>query len=76
MAALGHKRRFCDAGAMSALPPKADIRCQAFDVCFVPIADIAPMPTNISDLPDALETNAGDWLSAKCQFQTSVNRLV
>ena len=23
---LGHKRTFCDAGAMSALPPKADIR--------------------------------------------------
>jgi hypothetical protein len=22
---LGHKRTFCDAGAMSALPPKADI---------------------------------------------------
>ena len=25
MSALGHKRTFCDAGAMSALPPKADI---------------------------------------------------
>ena len=28
MSALGHKRTFCDAGAMSALPPKADI-CSA-----------------------------------------------
>ena len=26
MSALGQKRTFCDAGAMSALPPKADIR--------------------------------------------------
>ena len=26
MSALGHKRTFCDAEAMSALPPKADIR--------------------------------------------------
>jgi hypothetical protein len=26
MSALGQKRPFCDAGAMSALPPKADIR--------------------------------------------------
>ena len=25
MSALGHKQTFCDAGAMSALPPKADI---------------------------------------------------
>jgi hypothetical protein len=25
MSALGHKRTFCDAGAMSALPPQADI---------------------------------------------------
>ena len=31
MSALGHKRTFCDAGAMSALPPKADIMCA--DMC-------------------------------------------
>ena len=26
MSALGQKQTFCDAGTMSALPPKADIR--------------------------------------------------
>src|SRR4029077_13668366 len=41
MSALGHKRTFCDAGAMSALPPKADICSAIGDVRFVPIADIA-----------------------------------
>jgi hypothetical protein len=40
MSALGHKRTFCDAGAMSALPPKADIRSAARDVRYGPIADI------------------------------------
>jgi hypothetical protein len=39
--ALGHKRTFCDATAMSALPPRADIHRRLFDVRFVPIADIA-----------------------------------
>ena len=38
MSALGQKRTFCDAGAMSALPPKADIRSGARYVRFVPIA--------------------------------------
>jgi hypothetical protein len=27
VSALGHKRTFCDAIVMSALPPKADIKC-------------------------------------------------
>jgi hypothetical protein len=40
MSALGHKRTFCDAGAMSALPSKADIRSAPTHVRFVPIADI------------------------------------
>jgi len=38
--ALGHKRTFCDAAAMSALPPKADIPRDEQHVCFVPIADL------------------------------------
>ena len=41
MSALGHKRTFCDAAGMSALPPKADICSAQADVRFVPIADIA-----------------------------------
>ena len=41
MSALGQKQTFCDAGAMSALPPKADIRSAPAHVCFVPIADMA-----------------------------------
>jgi hypothetical protein len=41
MSALGHKQTFCDAGAMSALPPKADIFSALGHVRFVPIADIA-----------------------------------
>ena len=40
MSALGQKQTFCDAGAMSALPPIADIPCGECDVRFVPIADI------------------------------------
>ena len=40
MSALGQKRTFCDAGAMSALPPKADIRSGARHVRFVPIAAV------------------------------------
>jgi hypothetical protein len=41
MSALGHKRTFRDAHAMSALPPKADIGTQSPNVRFVPITDIA-----------------------------------
>ena len=40
MSLMGHKRTFCDAGAMSALPPKADIRRGQLDVRFVPKADM------------------------------------
>jgi len=38
--ALGQKRTFRDADAMSALPPKADIGTQLGNVRFVPKADI------------------------------------
>jgi hypothetical protein len=34
MSALGQKRTFCDTAAMSALPPKADIRRHECDVRF------------------------------------------
>jgi hypothetical protein len=40
MSALGQKRTLPSAGAMSALPPKADIAGRQLDVRFVPIADI------------------------------------
>ena len=40
MSALGHKRTFCAAEAMSALPPKADMCDAKTNVRFVPIADI------------------------------------
>ena len=43
VSAMGHKRTFCDAGAMSALPPKADIRSAKTDARFVPEADIRPL---------------------------------
>jgi hypothetical protein len=36
---FGHKRKFCDACPMSALPPKADIAERNRDVRFVPQAD-------------------------------------
>ena len=42
MSALGHKRTFCGAKAMSALPPIADIRSAKTNVCFVPLADLRP----------------------------------
>ena len=41
MSALGQKRTWRQVRTMSALPPKADIRCRFFDVRFVPEADIA-----------------------------------
>src|SRR5262245_42931777 len=40
MSALGQKRTFECAGAMSALPPKADIRRHDWHVRFVPLTDI------------------------------------
>jgi hypothetical protein len=40
MSALGHKRTWRLQFAMSALPPKADIRPRDQDVCFGPIGDI------------------------------------
>ena len=40
MSALGQKRTFRGVRAMSALPPKADIRCRDRYVRFVPKADI------------------------------------
>ena len=43
MSALGHKRTFRSAIAMSALPPKADICSATRDVRFVPKADIRPL---------------------------------
>jgi hypothetical protein len=41
MSALGHKLTFCDARAVSALPPKADMAERVCDVRFVPISDIS-----------------------------------
>jgi hypothetical protein len=43
MSALGQKETFRDAGAMSALPPKADMCSATRYVRFVPIADIATL---------------------------------
>ena len=40
MSALGQKQTFCDAEAMSALPPKADMCSATRHVRFVPIADM------------------------------------
>jgi len=40
MSALGQKQTFNDGCAMSALPPKADIGTQSWNVRFVPKADI------------------------------------
>jgi hypothetical protein len=43
MSALGHKQTFCDAEAMSALPPIADMCSALADVCYGPIADIGSL---------------------------------
>src|SRR5215467_97559 len=40
MSALGHKQTFRSVKPMSALPPKADIGTQSWNVRFVPKADI------------------------------------
>jgi hypothetical protein len=44
MSALGHKRTFRGAIAMSALPPKADMRGATGDVGYGPIADHSTLP--------------------------------
>jgi hypothetical protein len=41
MSALGHKRTSKPVCVMSALPPKADMDHNGWDVRFVPLADIA-----------------------------------
>jgi hypothetical protein len=46
MSALGQKQTFCDAIAMSALPPKADICGVARDVRFWAKADITELGCN------------------------------
>jgi hypothetical protein len=51
MPQLGQKRTFCDAEAMSAFPPIADIRRFGSDVRFVPKADMEPRL--IASLPEA-----------------------
>jgi hypothetical protein len=40
MSALGQERTLRQARPMSAIPPKADVRTDDQDVCFVPKADI------------------------------------
>src|SRR5215472_1899909 len=45
MSDLGHKRTFRLFRPMSALPPKADIGTQSWDVRFVPKADIKAQTT-------------------------------
>jgi len=50
MSALGQKQTWQPGGAMSALPPKADIGRRELNVCFVPKADILP-PLVASDSP-------------------------
>src|SRR6516164_9097472 len=44
MSALGQKRTFTHLWPMSALPPKADIGTQSWNVRFVPKADIKRFP--------------------------------
>jgi hypothetical protein len=57
MSALGHQRTYCDAYAMSALPPKADIRRQPFDIGF----------GSIPDIPWALSDGADDTKPEECK---------
>jgi hypothetical protein len=57
MSALGHKQTI--ARAMSALPPKADIRGGERDVRFVPIADIALNTGRLGTMP------FGFWLTER-----------
>ena len=56
MSALGHKRTFRAAMAMSALPPKADMCGATRDVRLVPIADILLVQTSV-DLESELLHN-------------------
>jgi hypothetical protein len=44
---------------MSALPPKADIRCGDRDVCFVPKADIYNVDNGISSSAERVAKSGG-----------------
>jgi len=71
MSALGHKRTFRSASAMSALPPKADIRGALAHVCFVPIADI-PASQRDARLPvDIYRAGKGCCTIASTDLQKS-----
>ena len=49
MSALGHEQTFCNARAMSALHPKADMFSVEIDVRYLPKADIgSPAATSLS----------------------------
>jgi len=48
---FGSMQAFCNAEAMSALPPKADIPGGDQHVCFVPIADIRLCSWHTNEAP-------------------------
>jgi hypothetical protein len=54
MSALGHKGTFCDAEAMSDLPPIADIDWSLWHVRFVPEADIHEFDSHEKKNPGTL----------------------
>jgi len=64
---MGQKQTFCDAEAMSALPPKADICSAPAHVRFVPIATDAPQQTaSLFDHLVGERENAGRKIETEC----------
>jgi hypothetical protein len=63
MSALGQAQAFCDAGAMSALHPKADMCTATSDVRFVPKADIRQMncKRRLGDISNLLSQRYSVW---------------
>ena len=71
MSALGHKRTCALQNVMSALPPEADMCSAPAHVCFVPIADIAPLFGRY-DFPNS---EAGQAIRAKAHTSQIISYL-
>src|SRR6516162_22971 len=67
MSALGQKQTLCCVTSMSALPPKADIGTQSWNVRFVPTADIDRLFDHLVSLAASLCANLQSTHAARNQ---------
>src|SRR5262249_27463325 len=73
MSALGQKRTLRRVCVMSALPPKADIGTQSWNVCFVPKADIGHL---IRSLHQRGRSRTSRWSNGVADVPRSYGNLI